>query len=213
MSSTARLVRFSLTEAAAQLSVTTTTLKKLLKGKGIEAALGGYTLKQLVAALMPDEGNAQQRSLAAHAAWQESKARLTQHELHEREGRFILKDEALAYLRSAMQAVYWSIYRLGLSKEDEEQVTTELHAAATEYWLRHGWRLEPQFTFSGNGDANLAEPVEAENRRLLWTRATNAVLASVATNGENEDGRAKDHTDAGRAGARRHRVRHPRANI
>jgi len=207
MSVTKRLVRFSLTEAAAQLSLTTTTLKKLLRGKAIEpSGAGGYTLKELVRAMTPGEGDTKQVSLRAHGRLQESNARLVEHQLAEREGRFIEREEALSYLRSVMNAVYWSVYRLELSKEEEEQVTRELQAAATEYWLRHGWALAPQFTFSQNGQA---EPLEAENRRLLWRRASNVVLASVATNGE-DDGRAKDHTDAGRAsaGARRHRVRH-----
>lgn len=215
MSTTNPLVRFSLTEAAAQLSITTTTLKKLIKGKGIEAALGGYTLKQLVAAMMPAEGDSREASLAAHSRLQSSKAKLVEHQLTQAEGKFIERQAGLNFLGLFMRWVYDFIYyRGGLLEAVRKELEIEIQERALRFYLERGWMLEPEYTFSQNGNSSekedSAEPVEPENRRVLWARAVNAVLIQVAS--DNEDGKHKDHSDAGRLRARRHRVRHPRAN-
>lgn len=154
MSTTAAIVRFSLTEASAQLGVTTTFLKKQLKARSIEPSGAGYSLKQLVAAMMPLAGDSREASLRAHQRLQESKARLVEHQLSERENQFIDREEALSFLGRFMRTIYdFLFFRSGLDQQIREELERELELLANSVWLEKGWQLEPVLTASANGES------------------------------------------------------------
>lgn len=215
MKNTAALHRFSVVQASAELNLTVPTLRKLLKAKRIEpSGPGGFTLAEILRAVTPEAGNASELSLQAHGRLQQSRARLIEHQLHEREERFVEREAALGFLETFMRRIYdFVYYHGGLIEAVRKELELEIQEVGIRCELEHGWALQPQYSYLANGESAPADPAESENRRVIWQRAVNAVLASVATNGENENGKQQDHTAArARVGARRDRVRHHPTN-
>jgi hypothetical protein len=196
MSSSKRLVRFSLTEAAAQLSLTTTTLKKLLKSKGIEpSGPGGFTLRELVSAMTPAEGDSREASLRAHERLQTSKAKLTEHQLAEREGAFIERQAALSFLESFTRGIYDHLYfRAGLSEELRVELESEIEATANALFLRRGWAIEPDFSQPANEEA----PTTREQKWASMICALIHAAHEAQSDDDDDDGEQRAGVQSGR---------------
>ncbi len=164
MKSTATLHRYALAQAAAELGVHAITLRKALKSRGIEPSGEGFTLAQLVESQGSNGDSSKEKSLEAHASFMGYKATLTALQVREAEGRLIEREAVLEFCAAIVKAISGAIwYSDALAEKDKKRFIGQLCGVAKEFWVRHGWALEPQYSFRVGGER------ENRDRREIWS--------------------------------------------